>query len=438
MFSFLYSEEKKMRRAAANWLELAERVHHYRRDQLSETQLQKLLNKVAELRQRLKERSDAGRLKLATEALERELRESGGRHYPVSSFVENVEFFLVAAIVILGLRAYFVQPFKIPTNSMWPSYYGMTHESFAAGDEPGLLRKAARLLTLGATHYSANAPADGEVLVPVVFYSQNYARIMAVEKPGRTMLLLPTTVREYSFSVGGEQTRIEVPADFDFERVLEEQYAGPGRQLSSHLVESAKRHWPLESSTMSILRGGQLQVVQVYWVSLGKKVARGESLASFDILTGDLLFVDRIWYQFVRPRVGQGFVFKTENIHSPEMQDAAGEQIRQYYVKRLVGTPGDRLEIKQPVLWRNSAPIGGAAAFGENAQQEGNYPGYTNDGLLAAGKVVTVPNDFYFALGDNSPRSKDGRAWGFVPKKDVVGSPLFIYYPLTKRWGFAH
>jgi signal peptidase I len=135
--------------------------------------------------------------------------------------------------------------------------------------------------------------------------------------------------------------------------------------------------------------------------------------------------------------VGQGFVFKTDNINSPEMQDPSGDQIRQYYVKRLVGLPGDKLEIKQPVLWRNGAPIEGAAAFVGNARQEGKYPGYYNDGLLSTGRTATVPTDFYFALGDNSPRSKDGRAWGFVPKKDVVGRPLFIYFPLTFRWGLA-
>ncbi|MDB6115544.1 MAG: lepB, partial [Lacunisphaera sp.] len=41
------------------------------------------------------------------------------------------------------------------------------------------------------------------------------------------------------------------------------------------------------------------------------------------------------------------------------------------------------------------------------------------------------------AMGDNSLESADSRFWGFVPEKDVVGRPLFIYYPLTKRWGPA-
>jgi signal peptidase I len=126
------------------------------------------------------------------------------------------------------------------------------------------------------------------------------------------------------------------------------------------------------------------------------------------------------------------------------MQDAAGQQIQQYYIKRLVGTPGDTLEIKPPVLWLNGKPIEGSSAFQKNANQEGLYPGYTyaNDRygielLTGPGVTYTVPAKSYFAMGDNSPRSQDSRYWGIVPDKDVVGRPLFIYYPLTSRWGPA-
>ena len=128
------------------------------------------------------------------------------------------------------------------------------------------------------------------------------------------------------------------------------------------------------------------------------------------------------------------------------MLDAAQNQVRQYYVKRLVGTPGDVLEIKAPVLFRNGKPIEGSDAFGKNARREGKFTGYTNnkggaviegtaDGTLLPGRTVTVPANAFFALGDNSPNSLDSRYWGFVPEKDVVGRPMFIYYPLTSRWG---
>ena len=205
---------------------------------------------------------------------------------------------------------------------------------------------------------------------------------------------------------------------------------------------------------MSVQQGGRTVQGVIYWVPIGKQVKRGEKILSFDILTGDLLFVDRFSYNFFPPKVGSGFVFRTENIHSPSMSDQFGKPIQQYYIKRLVGTPGDKIEVRKPVplisdgaqpeigdkegqLFRNDKPIDGAAAFAKNSRKDGLYPGYTADGRLGFGQIVDVPGNSYFAMGDNSPNSSDGRFWGFIPEKDVVGRPLFIYYPLTTRWGPA-
>ena len=110
-----------MRQNAANWLELADKVWNFRRDVLTAAESEALLGRRGALRQLLAEKADAGRLKLGIESLEESLRLCGGAIYPKTSLTENVEFFLVAAIVILGIRTYFVQPFKIPTNSMWPT-----------------------------------------------------------------------------------------------------------------------------------------------------------------------------------------------------------------------------------------------------------------------------------------------------------------------------
>ena len=58
-------------------------------------------------------------------------------------------------------------------------------------------------------------------------------------------------------------------------------------------------------------------------------------------------------------------------------------------------------------------------------------------GLLGKGETLKVPESSFLALGDNSYNSLDGRFWGYVPAKDAMGRPLFIYYPFTKRWGPA-
>ena len=441
MFSFFYSEEKKLRKSAGHWLELADRVYKFRRDQLTTKQIERLLSATKAVQGEVKGSAGIKELEKALGALEIILRETGGRIYPSSALVENVEFFLVAAIVILGLRAYIVQPFKIPTNSMWPSYYGMTASAvYPEGGAPNLWYQAIRLVGLGATNYSVTAPATGEVLFPV--YASTYDgthysfRPAFAETSGRSLLIFPTRWREYTFSVAGERATIKVPAEFDndFQGVLDEAFKGKSANLYDALRLGAATHKPLQTSTLQL----EGRATTVYWIPIGKQVQKGGEILSFDVLTGDLLFVERFSYHFIQPQVGSGFVFKTENIHSSEMKDQAGNQIRQYYVKRLVGTPGDSLEIKEPALWRNGQPITGSTAFAKNAIRDGKYPGYNNTGNLSAMGTVTVPTDSYYALGDNSPRSKDSRYWGFIPEKGVVGRPLFIYYPFTSRWGLAN
>jgi len=175
---------------------------------------------------------------------------------------------------------------------------------------------------------------------------------------------------------------------------------------------------------------------------LDLKAEKDQPFLSFDIVTGDQLFVDRFSYHFFRPRVGQGFVFRTDHINSPYMLNRnTGRQLEQYYIKRLAGGPGDVLEIREPELWRNGAPIAGSDAFRDNALRVDGYKGYFNSPVpgtyLGRGDSLTIPKSRYFALGDNSGNSQDGRYWGFVPAKDVVGRPLFIYYPFTRHWGPA-
>lgn len=419
MFGFFKSQESKMRENAANWVELAEKVYHYRRDVLPAAEVADLQGQTAGLRTLLKEKAGAEKLKLAIERLEEVLRRTGGAIYPKTALVENVEFFLVAAIVILGIRTYFVQPFKIPTNSMWPTYNGMTAEIWKADDKaPGFVEKVARFAAFGAQRREMIAPDSGRVTIP---WHRGSNRIYFETKSDRKWLVIPTKVREYTFYVNGSPTRLRVPLDFDFDLTFQQATGLSTIQLARAAATAA---------------GAGLNEVQEVALDLGAQ--RGKPILSFDIITGDQLFVDRVTYHFFPPKVGQGFVFRTDHIHHPTMLDPqTGEQVEQYYIKRLVGVPGDKLEIKQPVLYRNGAPIAGSDAFSANANREGKYRGYVNYGLLSAGEVLTIPEAKYFAMGDNSMNSLDGRFWGFVPAKDVVGRPLFVYFPFTRHWGPA-
>ena len=425
MFGYYFSAEQKMRDNAANWLELAEKVWNFRRDQLNATESAELLERTVEVRQKLKDRAPVEKLKLSLEALEDVLRRTGGKIYPKGALVENVEFFLVAAIVILGIRTYFVQPFKIPTNSMWPTYNGMTPEVFSkAADEPSMPAEALRAVAFGAWPKRVDAPADGEVLIPLAGTTERVG-IPYRSVPGRSWLVFPTTVKEYTLYVGDRPVTLQVPADFDFEWAVRDAF----------FPNTVPSHEPGGVDLARAARAGKLVALQGTRQPLlrtGKFVKRGERVLAFDIMTGDQLFVDRFSYHFMQPAVGSGFVFRTGRIK--DLVESYGDQ---YFVKRLVGVPGDTLEVKGTGLVSNGAPIKGAATFEANAHQQGNYPGYVAMGLLAPGSKVNVPDHSFFAMGDNSPNSQDGRYWGFVPAKDVVGRPLFVYFPFTEHWGPA-
>ncbi len=408
-----------MRSTAEHWIELAERVWHYRRDQLTEPERQRLLGHMQELREAVRAKHDAAQLKLGIERLEETLREVGGRVYPKSSLVENVEFFLMAAIVILGIKVYFIQPFKIPTNSMWPSYYGMTPEVYPRGEPtPSLPKQAARFVLFGAVHHELVAPESGTISVQVRYNELTGSNGLLHYDPvdGRKWFVLPTKLRQYLFYVNEVPIKLLLPLDFDFDTAFREAFGVTADQM----VGEARRS----------RRGGN----GIRLVELPGKAEAGKSLLSFDVMTGDQLFVDRVSYHFFRPEVGQGFVFRTGNI--PRIAADYGDQ---YYIKRLVGRPGDVMEVREPVLWRNGAPITGAKAFASNARRDGKFQGYGYAPevyalLLQRGTTATVPPDKFLALGDNSANSSDGRYWGYVPAKDVVGKPLFIYFPFTSRW----
>jgi signal peptidase I len=442
MFGFFDSQEKKMRDNASNWLELSEKVLNYRRDMLSAKESDELVGKIEGLRQLQKGRADAARLKLGIESLEGVLMRTGGAVYPKTSLVENVEFFLVAAIVILGIRTYFVQPFKIPTNSMWPTYFGMTAENFPPGaTAPGALARVFRFVAYGAQGRTMVAPRDGEVTVPMFINGDGSRFTVAyTKKPGRKWLVMPTQVKEYTFLVDGVPASVQVPADFgesEFDDLVFNTFY-PSRDAVRAQIEKERQAGRIEEASQKIdVSGDRLYVAQR--VPMGINVRAGHPILRFDVLAGDQLFVDRVSYQFMRPTVGQGFVFRTD--HIPEIERAYGDQ---YFVKRLIGTPGDSIEVREPMIYRNGAPITGSKAFDLNANRVFPYKGYFNASrddsrysMLFPGETIRVPDHGYLAMGDNSHDSFDGRFWGYVPEKDVVGRPLFIYYPFTRRWGTA-
>ncbi len=405
---------KKLRKQAKELLHAAGKVYHYRRDVLAEGRLQELEKAVAEVGQMLKDNSaEAAPFEAAMKRLDALLRKIGGKIYPKTFWSDNLEVLLVAAILVIGVRTFFFQPFIIPTNSMYPTYSGMNAVTYEAEDaSPSVARKVFNKLTLGAKHKSVFAQNSGELLIPMG-QTKNGPQIYRERVKGRKWIVVPTPLDEYTFYVGGVPHTLRVPAEFDMNKLLLQTFASE----DSKVVQSSN------SKT------------GVAW-NVGRTVQTGDPIMRFDITLGDALFVDRFSYHFKRPAAGEPFVFRTNAIRE-ELGRLTGDYTDKYYIKRVGGVGGETLEIRDGTLLVNGEPRDEVEAFGRNAAKEGEYNGYINQTLLAEGREMVIPDGKFVALGDNSGNSLDSRYWGFVPEKSVIGKAIFIYYPFTKRWGPA-
>lgn len=128
---------------------------------------------------------------------------------------------------------------------------------------------------------------------------------------------------------------------------------------------------------------------------------------------GDRIFVDKAIYKQSEPKRGDVAVFA-----SP---DDPGKN----FIKRVVGLPGETIEVKDGKALINGFIITEPPVF------KRIY--YYNKGDYAkTGQPVKIPEDSYFVLGDNSGSSKDSRYFGFVPRKSFIGRAFKIFYPFDR------
>lgn len=344
---------------------------------------------------------------VASERVRELLATYGGPLWPQRFFAGNGEALLVAAIAALAIRTFFVQPFSIPTNSMWPTHRGMGAEIWTAPRWPSLAVKLLR----GGKFYSIVSPNSGEISIPLNggARARRQGSLLSYDPVIlRRCGIWPVRMRRYQLLVGSTSIAITVPEDFDVESLLVRRFFpnSPAVRLSQIL----QNHPSGREAGQAVLRTGET-------------AKAGEPLLRFLLIHGDVLLVDRITAHYRPPRRGEAVVFATRAVPRLYPDD-------RYYIKRLVGLGGDRLAIADGQLWANGEPANFSTPMAANNGHISPFLGYIPMGLLET--VATVPPDHAFVLGDNSINSYDSRFFGPIPLPAVLGRPLLRIYPFFR------
>ncbi|MEH2066195.1 MAG: signal peptidase I [Nostoc sp.] len=141
----------------------------------------------------------------------------------------------------------------------------------------------------------------------------------------------------------------------------------------------------------------------------------------------DKIIVDKLKYKFAEPQRGDIVVF------SPT-QELQKEQFKDAFIKRVIGLPGEKVQLKDGKVYINNKPLpeanylsSGQTTIIDVCQSRPDPPFLT--------KPQTVPADSYLVLGDNRNNSYDGRCWGVVPRQNIIGRAVFRFWPLNHIGG---
>lgn len=398
MFDFLKPRWKK---DAKHLVKGAKKFLHYKRDLLSEDRIAEVESRRADLRDCVK-RGDRKAAVEAGKQLQATCDKLVSTRYHQTWWEENLEVLFVALVIALGLRAYVLQPFRIPTGSMQPTLNGITvHRGGEDFDKPWFGQRWVEFLWRGRVYKKYVAESDMRL------------QPFAENQPGRPASWFLFTRTAYEFDNGQV---IKVPAEM--------------------------------SESINVFREEN---------GIRENYRAGETIFNGWIDSGDLVLVDKMSYHFRKPDRGEVFVFDTRAITTSGDVNAAlrSQTGGSHYIKRLCGLPGDALSIEPPYLYVNGK-IAEEKWIRRVMEREGEYggpgrPGYvpadSNDAygtqpLDEVGEVFKlreserVGMSEYAALGDNTANSLDSRYWGAVREFNLSGPGWFSLWPFgSGHWG---
>jgi signal peptidase I len=280
----------------------------------------------------------------------------------------------VAVALAVGIQAYFLKPFKIPTGSMQPTLYGMTGHPMST-PPPSPVTRLVDFVRMGRTHLSLKATSQEQVLGLNEKTKFNFF-----------------TFTEVITSIGSHT--IFAPRDV----LLRDFGVRPGRSyeagenIVSGYVQAGDQVF-VDRMTYQF-RNPHRGNVFVFKTTGIRRIEMG-----LDPALGSQFYIKRL----------AGLSGDTLRIDSPTL-----------FMNGSKATEAPFLRVMSC----------------ENGYRGYSNPGYPAQYLNNPEETFTVPAHGFFALGDNSYNSSDSRYWGVVPEHNVIGRGFFVYWPFSERWGF--
>ena len=305
--------------------------------------------------------------------------------YPNGAWRENVEVLLVALSIAMGIRTFFLQPFKIPTGSMQPTLFGVTSDNLL--NRPGFVIPTGwdrvRDWFAGVSYVHLVAENDGV--------------LEAIDPPFKFLIFnIKQTLR-----IGGKEYTLWFPPDYGSARLQD--------------------------------RAGVIP---------GEFYHKGPDVVKMMVRAGDHLFVDRLTYNFRAPTRGEIIVFETRGIDKlPQDQFyikrlvTLGDEKVQIGNDRHLRINGERLDASYPHFEK---------VYGfdpKAAPQDSHYLGHVNEEVhqkyrpgerelapyfRTGTETYQLPPNHYMVMGDNAMNSYDSRGWGSFPAGNVIGKAFFV------------
>jgi signal peptidase I len=200
----------------------------------------------------------------------------------------------------------------------------------------------------------------------------------------------------------------------------------------SNLVESSRDFVIEWTVNILILLFGTTTLVQAFIVptpSMDTTVRVGDHLLVDKLSYAPAGVISKYILPYTEPKRGDIIVFRYPM------------DIQQNYVKRVMGVPGDHIRVMDKVVYLNGKPLvepyaqhvfPGIEPYRDNFPSEPAGPVVDRARQMLAQHVqngeLVIPPGNYFAMGDNRDNSLDSRYWGFVPRENIIGKPLLIFW----------